>query len=598
MENIPKHLKFSTHRLVLRITVVLPFVLLFLIFGRVSLYGQTSMDSLLNEIRISEDFPMVRTLSIDANAASLDEPKTAINLSLEALKEAKKNDYLLGLIYNYRLLGNLYYHLHRYEDAIQSYDQCIGYAQQESDSLTIRECYLNKGVMFFTKGLYSKALDNYMLALEYSERYDKELEYLNIGAVFYYEKEYEMAYDYYSRTLEIMKSKGNQYGISVANNNIGDVYKMTGKYKVALIYYKKALNISRQIEDKEVMTYLNNIGEMKSILNQRDSAIYYFKLALSAAEEQDNELLTARSLYFIGQEFFNKNNFAGAKVHLLRSYDIAKSITIYPEISNAARLLTKIYESEGDFGNAYKYGVVYKMASDSLYNNKAKRQVLKIMFDYKIKLQELESQKLIEIEKVERKKSIYRLSTIIFILIILLLIGILLLIKVKLRMKFNLIEREKADLKRESMERELEFKNREIIEKVLSITEKNELIGDAVTRLRKVVLNLPQSKRAELERIIKDIKSNEVTNQWDEFHFYFTRIYSKFYEKLEKDYPDLTANERRLCAFLKLNMTSKDIATLTYQNYKSIEVARTRLRKRFNLTNSNVGFQEFFSQFN
>ncbi|MCD4747537.1 MAG: hypothetical protein K8R58_14675, partial [Bacteroidales bacterium] len=61
-------------------------------------------------------------------------------------------------------------------------------------------------------------------------------------------------------------------------------------------------------------------------------------------------------------------------------------------------------------------------------------------------------------------------------------------------------------------------------------------------------------------------------------------------------FPDLTANEKKLCAFLRLNMTTKDISAITHQTSNSIEVARTRLRKKLNLSNKDINLVTFISQ--
>lgn len=81
---------------------------------------------------------------------------------------------------------------------------------------------------------------------------------------------------------------------------------------------------------------------------------------------------------------------------------------------------------------------------------------------------------------------------------------------------------------------------------------------------------------------------------WDEFELRFQGVHNEFYQKLQSINPELSTNERRLCAFLKLNMTTKEIASITHQSPRSIEVARTRLRKKLNLTNSDISLTDFF----
>ena len=64
---------------------------------------------------------------------------------------------------------------------------------------------------------------------------------------------------------------------------------------------------------------------------------------------------------------------------------------------------------------------------------------------------------------------------------------------------------------------------------------------------------------------------------------HFKEVHFAFYEMLQKSFPDLTVNEKRLCAFLRLNLTTKEIAAITHQSVKSINMARFRMRKKMNL---------------
>ncbi len=89
------------------------------------------------------------------------------------------------------------------------------------------------------------------------------------------------------------------------------------------------------------------------------------------------------------------------------------------------------------------------------------------------------------------------------------------------------------------------------------------------------------------EKIIREIITNgkffNNDSIWSEFEIRFNEVYKDFYEKLNRSHPDLSTNERKLCAFLRLNMSSKEIASITFQSPKSIDMARYRLRKKLNL---------------
>jgi DNA-binding CsgD family transcriptional regulator len=267
-------------------------------------------------------------------------------------------------------------------------------------------------------------------------------------------------------------------------------------------------------------------------------------------------------------------------------------------MSNTSKLLQLFYEKDGNFKEAYYYANMHKLASDSLTANEAKEQVLKLMFDHKVNLKDLERKQLLDKEQHEKRKSIFNLYSVILLLIIIMLMGALVLFRTMQQRKIDRIKKEKADLQVITVEKDIELRNREIVEKVLKISEKNELIDATVKLLDEFSANLSQKQKAELEIITRELRMKGTKNQWEEFFWYFSQVYSQFYEKLEKEFPGLTLNEKRLCALLKLNMTTKDVAIITNLNFKSIEVARTRLRKKLNLTNSNLTLQEFFSQYN
>ena len=68
-----------------------------------------------------------------------------------------------------------------------------------------------------------------------------------------------------------------------------------------------------------------------------------------------------------------------------------------------------------------------------------------------------------------------------------------------------------------------------------------------------------------------------------EFELRFKEVHTDFYNELNKEHPDLTLNETKICAFLRLNMSTKEISAITHQSVKSINMARFRLRKKLNV---------------
>jgi hypothetical protein len=87
------------------------------------------------------------------------------------------------------------------------------------------------------------------------------------------------------------------------------------------------------------------------------------------------------------------------------------------------------------------------------------------------------------------------------------------------------------------------------------------------------------------------------TKNWDEFEKGFVGIHANFFPDLLSTHPDLTNNERRLCAFLKIDLSTREIAKLTGQTIRAIELSRIRLRKKLQLTNSELGLYQYLSKF-
>jgi PAS domain S-box-containing protein len=130
----------------------------------------------------------------------------------------------------------------------------------------------------------------------------------------------------------------------------------------------------------------------------------------------------------------------------------------------------------------------------------------------------------------------------------------------------------------------IETKKKELTSSALRLIHLSETNNNLIRELEEVN-QYTNKKGSELIRQII-VKFNSQSNQsfWNEFESRFENVYESFYQKLTSLYPDLTPGERKLCALLRLNLSSKDIAALTFQNSQSIDVARYRLRKKLNLS--------------
>lgn len=154
----------------------------------------------------------------------------------------------------------------------------------------------------------------------------------------------------------------------------------------------------------------------------------------------------------------------------------------------------------------------------------------------------------------------------------------------------NIAESKVEDLSREIQEQkirelqmQLSYKNKEITSKAMFLLQKDELIDMAIEKLTNII-NLKSADFDEkLTFLIKELQLNKSDNRWKEFEIAFEQVHEDFYQRLKTNYPYLTSNEKKLCGFIRLNMSTKDISAITMQSVKSIEVARSRLRHKLKL---------------
>ena len=92
-----------------------------------------------------------------------------------------------------------------------------------------------------------------------------------------------------------------------------------------------------------------------------------------------------------------------------------------------------------------------------------------------------------------------------------------------------------------------------------------------------------EEKHKRIRSLINYYKSKSTYANWREFETLFLEVNTSFYDKLNERFPTLTNNERKLCVFLKLNMSNKDIAQITFQSEEALKKARLRLRKKMGL---------------
>jgi ligand-binding sensor domain-containing protein/DNA-binding CsgD family transcriptional regulator len=154
-------------------------------------------------------------------------------------------------------------------------------------------------------------------------------------------------------------------------------------------------------------------------------------------------------------------------------------------------------------------------------------------------------------------------------------------------------EKEIVSLKNEKLENEVNFKNKELATTTMHLVQRGKLMSKIKEGLIEIQDAADANKDKELTKVLKLINEAEKNDSdWDHFAIHFDQVHSDFLSTLKNKFPSLSATDLKVCAYLKMNLTSKEIAQLMSVTIGAVEVSRYRLRKKLNLP-SNVNLFDY-----
>jgi hypothetical protein len=119
---------------------------------------------------------------------------------------------------------------------------------------------------------------------------------------------------------------------------------------------------------------------------------------------------------------------------------------------------------------------------------------------------------------------------------------------------------------------------------MLILSHKSEFLSGLLTELQLLNQKLDNAEQQEsLKIILASLKSQVQPKRWDDFQQQYMESHKEFFKKLNEIHPGLTAGDHRLCAMLRMNLSIKEIAELTLQNPRAVEMSRHRLRHKFGI---------------
>jgi len=460
--------------------------------------------------------------------------------------------------------------------------------------------YKKMGAVLFKIGLNDKALENYLMSKKIWEELKDTVHPIflnkNIGSIYFMESDYGNALKYYTETLgacnEMLAGGDSVYydQMQLIYNDIGSAYFGSGEKKLALSYYQKAVQSAKKNRDSLILgTIYNNLGKLSRELGDNEKALRYLNLSLENRKKINDKKGMARTYGFLSEFYWSNSDFVKAQTFVEKAIGASEGVGDLRTQRDHYNMLYHINKEIGNADKALDAYVAFVALKDSLFNEASVKEITRLQLQFEF--EKLEKERMV---KQQRKEMLS--SFLIAILVLGLIISSLFYGFLKKRARLIALEKQNLEKDLEVKNKDLDMKNKELTTNVMYLLNKNELITSISKRLQQLKPRLKKENLGYLQRIIFDLQAGADQKVWEEFEYRFQQVHTEFYQKLKEKFPDLTPGEIKLCAFLRLNMTSKDIAAITHQNPKSLEVARARLRKKLNLTKTEVNLYSFLEE--
>lgn len=428
--------------------------------------------------------------------------------------------------------------------------------------------------------------------------------YFNIGTLKHIIGDLSEAEQYVKKGWAIIDSVYTSNGQAYPKDELATIYNNIAYIKWSMDelaesehYYSEGLRVGSP-EEITWKNYSNlNVGMANVRIKQKryDSALQIIK-NVQEIISRDNDLATLLITYRMEADIYNElNDNDQALAKFMQALQLANSTgTTYLQ-EYVAEGLYNLYNQMGLADSSLKYLQLYQLLNDQNTAEKARQELIRneLMREYQEREAALN-------QKNESNQIFYR----VVVAFAFLMAGFFSWLFFRTRTKYDQAElqrleaelkADRKDLEASLLRTEVERKDKELATQVMYTIQKNEMITDLVEKLQKKTHESVPPGQDDMRKIIRDLEKTTDKHIWEEFETRFEKVHTGFYESLNNQYPSLTVNERRLCAFLRLDMTTKEIATLTGQTVRAVEMARIRLRKKLDLTNSDRSLYDILS---
>ena len=442
-------------------------------------------------------------------------------------------------------------------------------------------------------GNYMYVLEETDLAVMYmmysAELYDKINlaapfgNYVILGEMLWRVREYEKSIKYSEKAINVLNTSNSEFKDSytmTCNNTIALAYHRRGQYDSAFVYYRKALEVEKKINNllwKGIIS--GNMAQIYFAQENYTAALPLFDLDYNISKEKEIYDNAANSLQWAAKTNLALGDRVIALKQVREAFGLLQKLPSPNYLQNAYNTASEIFKSMGNNDSAYYYAGKYTKLHDSL-----ERTIYQSSISIsKLRLNEEKNRYGIGKLQREKEEMVQQRNFIIAGILFLAVIALLLINRQRIKVKYQqeLTRQENLRIQQENLRIQQEMESATVQLKMFTenIIEKTNLVEKLEQQL-----NIKTMSKEEQQLISQLSQQTILTEEnWDKFKFLFEKIFPLFFQRLKNAATDITVAEQRMAALTRLQLTTRQMASMLGISVDSVHKTRQRLRKRFNL---------------
>lgn len=520
---------------------------------------------------------------------------SALYYAKEGFKISKEIPFNYGLAENASIIGSAYIRNNELDSSKNYYELAKTYYKGIDSLFKYAQSTMRLGNIHLAQNNPINALKLYQESLEVATENDYQdlLPHLfnNTGLVYQQIEDYDDAETNFQKAYDLFLKNDDEPNSVYPLYNIALIQSILGKDEEAIDGYLDLVSYHLKTENWVSLAQIyNSISEIYRKNEEYTKALEYLNMALNSIEDKSDSFNTGptsfhkASIYTNAAQLYHQNNndeLAKSYAHKAIKLSVDNSYKL--NMVRSAKILADIYDANNRIDSSLYYHKVYIDYNNQYQDESDVKQLTKLKMQNEF--DEILRQK--EIDSIYREAT-YKNREIKFIAIavssgLLAIILILLFINQKTKTAKLKLKEENLELEKKDLNRRLDYKKKELASNMMYLMEKNEFISTISKKLIELKPDAKKDNKDLIQQIINEIRQNSTTKIWEEFEVRFKEVHEEFYNALHTAHPNLTLNEVKICAFLRLNMTTKEISAVTHQSVKSINMARFRLRKKLDI---------------